>query len=132
MLVLDESMPQGLAGELARRGREALGLSALGLRGALDPDLLLSINAQFSGPWVLVTADDRLPEERTDAIAAVTATVATIDPDRPPKLGADAWRREIVHRWAHAMQAQPPGTARRYGPAGPREWGVPRRRPREG
>ena len=53
---------------------------------------------------------------------------------RPAKLwndtesAPDAWRREIVHRWAHLMVAQRPGSIVRYSAARGRRWTPGRRR----
>ncbi len=112
-LVIDENLPKRLATELRNRGRDSSSVSQLGLRGSQDPQLLSQLAGQLDD-WVLVTADDRLPLEHADAVRTVGATIATIHPDREAGWSLDAWRREIVHRWAHAMHQQPPGTARRY------------------
>lgn len=114
-LVIDEGLDSRLAAELERRGRRAVSVSALGLLGSSDPELLRALDAQVAD-WVLVTADEHLPLEHAAALAAVTATVATIEPERDPAAWPlAAYRREVVHRWAHAMHAQPRGSRRRYG-----------------
>lgn len=126
ILVVDENLNPRLATEIARRGRQATRVAELGPRGSLDPQLLHRIDAQLED-WVLVTADDALPGEHSDAAAAVGATIATIHPDRHPEWALESWRREIVHRWAHVIQDQPAGTARRYGLQRHARW-TPRRR----
>jgi PIN like domain len=113
-LVIDENLPKRLATELNYRGRNAASVSALGLRGSLDPELLRKLDAQLDGDWVLVTADDAMPEDHAEALRNVGGTVATINPDRDEGWDIDAWRREVVHRWAHVMHDQPTGSVRRY------------------
>ncbi len=85
-LILDDMLPRGLAAELRARGRPARTLAELGLEGATDEAV-----AALDG--VLVT---------TARVAG--ATVALV-------AGA---RREAVHRHAHEMAAQRPGSTRRY------------------
>ncbi|HET6551858.1 MAG TPA: hypothetical protein VFG79_25540 [Solirubrobacter sp.] len=113
-LVVDENLPKRLATELTYRGRNSVSVGSLGLKGSLDPDLLRNLQAQLGDDWILITADDALPEDHADALAEVGGTVATVHPDREPGWGVDAWRREIVHRWAHAIHEQARGTVRRY------------------
>lgn len=121
-LVIDESLDKRLAVELARRGRPAKSVSSLGLRGSSDSDLLDRLDAQL-GAWVLVTADDRMPEGQARALAAGNGAVATIGPRGDSAAWPlEAYRHEVVHRWAHAMHAQLPGTARRYGLTNQRAW----------
>lgn len=95
-LILDEMLPGELAAELTARGRPAVTLAELGMRGAADADA-----AALDG--VLVTADESTAQRRPPG-----ATVALV--------GARTGRarRDAVHRWAHAMAAQRPGSARRY------------------
>jgi hypothetical protein len=75
---------------------------------------LHKLQAQLGDGWILLTADDALPEDHAAALAAVGGTVATINPERETGWGIDEWRREIVHRWAHVVHDQEPGTVRRY------------------
>ncbi len=112
-LVLDENLNPRLATELTRRGRDATRVQELGLRGSADPQLLDKLAAQLD-VWVLVTADDRLPNSHAEAVQRVEATIATINPEREASWPLEEWRREIVHRWAHVMQEQAQGTLRRY------------------
>jgi hypothetical protein len=112
-LVLDENLNPRLATELTRRGRNATRVQELGLRGSADPQLLDKLDSQLD-IWVLVTADDRLPDSHSEAVHRVGATVATINPEREAGWPLEEWRREIVHRWAHTMQDQAEGTLRRY------------------
>lgn len=116
-LVIDADLNKRIATELKRRGRTAIALSELRLRQAKDPDLLRSLDERFGDtPWVLVTGDDNTPAVHADVIVEVGATLATIDPRRPPEYldDEDAWGREVAHRWARVMARQPPGSIRRY------------------
>ncbi len=89
-LILDDMLPRALAGELRARGRPARTVADLGLEGATDAEL-----AALDG--VLVTT--------TPLFAATVALVGGRDA---------AARREAVHRHAHAMTTQRPGSTRRY------------------
>jgi hypothetical protein len=129
IIVIDENLNKRLATELSYRGRNATSVAALGLRGSSDPELLLKLDSQLDD-WVLVTADDALPEDHAEQIEAVGATVAAVDPNRYPAWHLEAWRREIVHRWAHAIHVQQAGTARRYGLLRHGPWRPRRRRQR--
>jgi len=126
VIVVDENLPKRLSTELGNRGRNAVSVSQLGLRGSLDPDLLHNLQAQLDD-WVLVTADNDLPDEHAAAVAIVDATVASIEPRREPGWGVDAWRREVVHRWAHAYHEQAAGSVRRYALRTNRVWTARRR-----
>lgn len=83
-LVLDDMLPRALAQELRARGREARTLAELGLEHASDAEV-----AALDG--VLVTTVE------LKGAAVVRGNV-----------------REAVHRHAHAMAAQRPGSTRRY------------------
>jgi hypothetical protein len=94
-LRLDEGLPRRLAGELTARGRRATPV-----RGpVLGDDLLRTL----TDGDVLVTTDTTLPRGGRHAIAIVVARGETA-------------KRETVHRWAHVMATQPPGSMRRYPP----------------
>jgi hypothetical protein len=95
-LLLDDSLPGSLAAELERRGRPARSVRDLGLAGAPDAAVL---EAAASSGAVLVTAV---------ALSGARAAVAVV-------AGRDETsRREIVHRHAHEMAVQRPGSVRRY------------------
>jgi hypothetical protein len=129
-LVVDADLNKRIATELKRRGRNAIGVSELQLRHALDPDLLRALAQLLHGErWVLVTGDDNMPAVHADVIAELNATIATIDPRRPADYAdnEDGWGREIVHRWAHVMEGQPSGASRRYSEGGGRKWSRRRR-----
>lgn len=128
-LVVDENLNKRLATELLKRGRDAVRVSALNLSGTLDPLLLDKLDAQLDD-WVLVTADDALPDAHAEAVAKVGATVATIDTQVLPGWGIEAWRCEIVHRWAHHMHELDAGQVRRYSLHRHHTWKPRRRRPR--
>lgn len=130
-LVIDENLHLRLAAELRGRGRHAVSVSELGLIGSSDPRLLDRLDALLPD-WVLVTADDDLPLEHGVKLAAAQAAVATIDPDRGAAWPLEAYRRDVVHRWAHAIDAQRRGSTRRYGLASEGAWVARPRRPRGG
>jgi hypothetical protein len=116
LLVVDETLDRRLAEGLRLRGRHAGSAEELGLAGLADPGLLDAVRA-LGGDPVLLTADDGLPGARD----ADGLTIAVID----VRTGADAGlgpRREAVHRWAHLIAAQRPGSARRYGVARHGAW----------
>jgi hypothetical protein len=64
--------------------------------------------------WILVTADDDMPEEWGDVISWLKPTIATIDPRRKTAHSDDELGRDVVHRWAHVMQTQRARSIRRY------------------
>lgn len=64
--------------------------------------------------WVLVSGDDATPDDHGNVLAELQVTLATIDPRRPPETKEAEWRRDVIHRWAHAMAAQDPGSIQRY------------------
>lgn len=132
LLVIDASLTPKLATRLRERGREAQAAKELGWKDHLDPDLLRAVFGRFPDA-VLVTYDDKMPQEHPVVIAEVAATIATIEPwDRVPRQphkvkpeglsDEEVWKREIVQRWAHAMAAQPAGSIRRYSHARGVEW----------
>lgn len=94
-LILDASLPPGLAAELRARGRPARTATEMGLGGASDRAVAAACDA---GDLVLVTT-----------VAVEGATVAVVDAAAGPA------RREIVHRHAHEIARQRAGTLRRYG-----------------
>lgn len=83
--------------------------------------------AAITEEWVLITADDRLPRDHGALAASLKVTVATVDPRRGPGFGIDEWRREVVHRWAHAIAGQAPSSIRRYSATANRAWTMRRR-----
>ena len=97
-LLLDDGFPASLAFELGRRGRAARTVRDAGLEAATDAELLAA-----AGDAVVVTSEPALADARP-AGATVAAIVAR----------DETTRRELVHRHAHAIAAQRPGSARRY------------------
>ncbi len=95
-LVLDEMLPVGLEDELRARGRPARRLEPAGLTDAE------ALEAARDG--VLVTADQATADGRP---AGMTVALVVARPGTS--------RREAVHRHAHEMSAQRPGSVRRYG-----------------
>jgi hypothetical protein len=130
LLVLDADLSNRLASELRKRSRDAVSAKELGLAAdVLDPQLLRALRESYHSErrWILVTGDDTLPAEHGHVVTETEATVATIHPVYPEAMTEHAWRCDVVHRWAHAMQAQPPGSVRRYAGNGSQVW-KPRRR----
>ena len=115
-LVIDADLNKRLGTELGFRGRNARALAELSLHHEKDEPMLRSLVERAGNPaeWVLVTGDDAMPDDHADVLAELGITLATVDPRRPTDVHEDAWRRDVVHRWAHAMQTQNPGTLRRY------------------
>jgi len=98
-LILDDMLERALAGELRARGRPARTVADLGLEGATDAAVAEAV-ARADG--VLVTTVAPLP----GALAAAVLTAGTPEA-----------RREAVHRHAHEMAGQRPGSLRSYGAA---------------
>ena len=115
-LIIDADIDNRVATELKCRGRNAVATSELGLHREKDEPLLRALVERFRSNerWVLVSGDDAMPDDHGDVLAELGVTLATIDPRRPDESEEAAWRRDVVHRWVHAMQIQEPGTIRRY------------------
>jgi hypothetical protein len=112
-LILDEDMNRNIAYELRRRGyRDATSASHLGLagRGVKDP-VWLYIIARSQTPSVLVTYDNKMCRVHRAAILRRGSTLAVID-NRADRRGRtrEEYAREVIHRWAHRMADQTPGT----------------------
>jgi hypothetical protein len=129
LLVLDENLPRRLKTELDKRGRPAKRLNEFGLVGNLDPSLIASLSDSIDTLWVLVTADDAMPLEHGAILRQYELTVATIDPWKPHGRDTDSWRRDVVHRWVHAMDSQADRTTMRYSLSRGSIWRVRKRRP---
>ncbi len=139
LLVVDASLTNKLAGRLRERGRAAVAVSELGWNKYLDPDLIMAVFEKHPDA-VLVTGDDRMPEEHGTAIERAGATVATVEPwDRRPRAphaevpehlsDEEVWKREVVQRWAHAMARQESRSVRRYSRDRGSKWTTKIRRP---
>ena len=109
-------MDNRVATELKARGRDAVALSELELHRLKDEPLLRELVVVLGDPagWVLVTGDDSMPDDHAGVLGELDITLATIDPRRPEHTNEAAWRRDVIHRWAHAMHRQTPGSLRRY------------------
>jgi hypothetical protein len=129
LLFIDESLSKRLAAVLKHRGRAAVSSSELKLLELKDEPLLREVYKNGED-IVFVTADDDLPREHAGVLKEVGATVATVAPFERGKWvchpgvlsDEEAWKREIVNRWAHAMQEQPKRTHKRYYLNGGRRW----------
>lgn len=131
MLVIDASLAKRLATELKFRGRVARSVASLTDQGLLDPELFRSLIAALDGnDWVLVTGDDLMPEVHAEDVAETGMTIATVRPWEPAatERKQEAYKREVVHRWAHRMALQEPGELRRYSETAHRSWTSLRRR----
>jgi hypothetical protein len=129
-LILDQNLHNRLAAEVRARGRDSVSIYALGYAHLKDPELLGRLADHYKPEsWVLITADDRMPADHGPLIDQLGLTVATIDPLHDEEHTVDQWRRDVVQRWAHAMQAQRQGSIHRYSLRWHRSWTL-RRRPR--
>lgn len=128
LIIVDADLPKRLATELRNRGRPAFSTADLGIADFKDPLLLTDLAGRYAKePWILVTGDDAMPAEHGEIIVETNATIATVHPEQPPSLTQDAWRRDVVHRWAHMLQTQTTGNVRRYNDRSSRLW-APRSR----
>lgn len=116
LLVIDADIDNRVATELKARGRAAVAASELSLHRERDGPLLRGLAERFgdTASWVLVTGDDAMPDDHNEVLVELGVTVATIDPRRPAGTRESEWRRDVVHRWAHAMGIQAAGSIRRY------------------
>jgi hypothetical protein len=114
LLILDADLNKRLQTELNARGLAAAATSSLHLSRSIDEVLLARIQERYANtPFVLITADDHMLLEHASNAAGVT--IAVVDPLFPDTYKTDAWRRDVVHRWAHSMRNQPAGDWVRYG-----------------
>lgn len=118
LLVIDADIDNRVATELKGRGRAATALSERDLHRLKDEPLLRTLVELFGATsgWVLVTGDDAMPDDHGDVLAELRVTLATIDPRRPAHTKEAEWRQDVIHRWAHAIALQEPGSIRRYTP----------------
>jgi hypothetical protein len=128
LLIVDEGLDARLASQLEGRGRRAMSTDRLGLKKLKDEPLLQALARLPETAPILVTTDDAMPGEHEKLLDKLGLTVATIDGRRKPGWPPEEWKRETIHRWAHVIQVQEPGTCRRYSPAGHDLWRE-RRRP---
>jgi len=129
-LVIDESLDKRISAELKRRGRNARTVAEIGLKGLTDPTLLERL-AQEAPDCVLITGDDAMPATHGNELAQHKTTVAVVAPWNPIiGLVEPQWEHEIVQKWAHLIEEQPPGTIFRYSLGGRRKWMLRKRPPR--
>jgi hypothetical protein len=121
-LILDADINKRAATELRKRARNATSVYTLKIEGMLDPELLRELAERYADDWVLATADDRMPYRHAVEVAASTGAIATVDPRKPADVHIDAWRRDIVHKWADRMQKQEGGSVYRYSMDSARTW----------
>jgi len=126
LIVLDADLPKRLLRELKGRGRTVQSVKHWELPDRKDPTILAYIAENHPGA-VLVTGDERMPSAHEAALRRAGTTLATVDGRVPIWTNQDQWRRETVHRWAHLIVEQRPGTIRRYGETS-RAWTRRRRR----
>lgn len=130
LLLIDASLNHRLAYALRKRGRNVLSLRQIRFSTKKDPPLLRLIHLYCQGA-VLVTADDHLPSDHAVHCERWKITVAVVDPVvvKPYDAATDieAWKWEVVQRWAHLMQNQAPGTIYRYNDRGRQKWTKPRK-----
>ena len=101
LLVIDSSLDKRIATELTYRQREAVSVSAMHMRHFEDPDLLPELFVRISDrSWVLVTADDSMPDDWAEVIERLRPTIATVRPRNSDDYNDDQWGRDVVHRWA--------------------------------
>jgi hypothetical protein len=93
-----------------------------------DPELLERLAAK-APDCVLITGDDAMPLDHPDSVAKSSISLAIVHPEPETGYTPDEWDAEIVHRWAHRMEGQAPGSVRRYTLLGSSPWRE-RKRPR--
>lgn len=81
LLVIDACLSRRLPAELKRRGRDSCSVASVTSQEDKDPELLPKLAAEFIGrEWILVTSDDKMPEEHRVLIGELGTTIATIAP----------------------------------------------------
>lgn len=120
-LVFDEQISPVVAVQVRERGREAVSVIDLQLQGLKDWQIIPRLADMFDD-WVLVTLDDEMPKTWGSLIRKHSVTVAVVR--RAALLGIlyEERKRDILHRWAHAFQAQRPGSVREYDARGSAPW----------
>ena len=128
LIIIDADLNKRLATELVGRARPARSLASYNLARSLDPVVLRRLHERIEDPLVLLTGDDHKPFDHAETLADLGTTVAAIDRRKPPDFGSDwdGYRREVAHRWAHAVAHQAPATIRRYSLTQNRVWTLPR------
>lgn len=114
-IVLDENLPWSIAAELRARGYAATSNYALNASGLEDPDWLQIVANLSSPPAVLVTYDNAMPIEHGAWLKSLGVTLAVIDSrNRPDDLAVEQYWREVIHRHAHRLVGQQPGSWWKY------------------
>jgi hypothetical protein len=107
-----------LAKELRCRGmRNASSNRELGLLGKKDGALIKAL-AEKHEPCILVAWDNKMYLSHAQALDHFDLTLAVVDQDaKRGDLTEEEYYREVIHRWAHRMAQQRPGTVMKYSPA---------------
>jgi hypothetical protein len=105
-------------------------LASLRLNALEDEPMLRALADRYLNErYVLVTADDAMPATHGSVLDETATTLATLDGRwKRSGLPQEAYKCEVVHRWAHVMAAQKSGTIHRYSIGGHRLWTFPRGR----
>lgn len=120
-IVLDENLPWSIATQLKARGYGATSNYILDASGTKDPEWL-QIVASLIPPSVLVTFDNAMPIEHGERLHDLAVTLAVIvATNRPTGRTLEQYWREVVHRHAHLIAAQEPGSWWRYRQGGRRK-----------
>jgi hypothetical protein len=115
--VIDEDLSWKISPELRARGyADTTSAHEWGIAGRKVKDpLWLYIIARSGVPSVLVTFDNKMPVVHRVAILRRHATLAVIDSKSTRRgLTREEYTREVAHRWAHRMSAQPVGSRYKY------------------
>jgi hypothetical protein len=117
VLVIDEDLNWKVAAELRARGfASTTSVYERGLagRGMKDPVWLYLLSREPTAR-VLVTFDNKMPTVHRASILRRGSTLAIIDSKADREgLTTEEYKRDVMHRWAHRMAAQQPGTRYKY------------------
>lgn len=115
-LVIDEDISFKLAHELRKRSRAATAPRIEQMDGLKDGALFKALR-DFE-PYVLVTWDNKMPFRHCRELEAHGTTLAVVNRDafyRATRYRDESeYIRDVVHRWAHVIEAQPANTVRRF------------------
>jgi hypothetical protein len=113
-IIVDATFPWRIARELEARGYRATSPKQLGDASVKDPPLLRLIHDDLE-PAVLVTFDNKMPDEHWDLLEEHSTTLAVVDKDAiPPHLTPEQYWRDVIHRHAHRLVEQATGTRFKY------------------